>query len=71
MVILILDVIDSLCIFYFTLEYSVRFMCAPKKFRFILQPMNLVRIYKYMFRLSHTHEFSSFRLTYSPSSPST
>ena len=39
-VIAILDVVDTICIVYFTLEYAVRFMCAPKKLRFILQPMN-------------------------------
>ena len=39
-VIAILDVVDTFCIVYFTLEYVVRFMCAPKKLRFILQPMN-------------------------------
>ena len=34
------DVVDTICIVYFTLEYIVRFMCAPKKLRFIMQPMN-------------------------------
>ena len=38
------DVVDTICIVYFTLEYIVRFMCAPKKLRFIMQPMNQARL---------------------------
>ena len=42
-VIAILDAVDTICIVYFTLEYLVRFLCAPRKLRFIFQPMNQER----------------------------
>lgn len=40
--ILILRVIDELTMWFFTLEYLVRFACAPKKWLFFKGPLNLI-----------------------------
>ena len=37
-----LRIIDHLSIFFFTLEYSIRFLCAPRKWIFFKHPMNMV-----------------------------
>ncbi len=41
-VVVILDHVDTLVIVFFTLEYLVRFICSPRKWRFFKSPMNLV-----------------------------
>ena len=33
---------DVAAIYFFTLEYLVRFLCAPQKWRFVKDPMNMV-----------------------------
>lgn len=33
----ILEIVDTICMIYFTLEYAVRFSCAPKKLRFVME----------------------------------
>lgn len=38
----VLRVIDTVTVFYFFLEYVVRFLCSPLKRRFFFQPMNFV-----------------------------
>ncbi len=37
-----LVVVDEMAIFFFTVEYLVRFACAPRKWVFFKDPMNLV-----------------------------
>lgn len=37
-----LIIIDEISIIFFTLEYVVRFTCAPRKWKFFKDPMNLV-----------------------------
>ena len=44
-VIHLLNAIDTVCVVYFTLEYVIRFLCAPRKFKFLFQPMNLVDLF--------------------------
>lgn len=44
-VIYVLNAIDTVCVVYFTLEYLVRFLCAPRKFKFLFQAMNLVDLF--------------------------
>lgn len=44
-VIVILGVIDTICVTYFTLEYVIRFLCSPRKLHFLVQPMNLVDLF--------------------------
>lgn len=39
---LTLEVIDTTVIIFFTLEYGVRFACAPRKWKFFKNPMNMV-----------------------------
>ena len=34
--------IDIATVFYFTLEYVVRFLCSPNKGKFFIKPMNLI-----------------------------
>ena len=41
-VVIVLDYIDTFVIIFFTLEYLIRFVCAPRKWRFFKEPMNLV-----------------------------
>ena len=38
----VLWVIDIITVIYFTLEYTVRFLCSPNKPKFFIKPMNLV-----------------------------
>ena len=42
--VIILDYIDTFVIIFFTAEYAVRFICAPRKWRFFKNPMNLVDV---------------------------
>ena len=37
-----LEYIDTIVIIFFTAEYAVRFLCAPRKWKFFKNPMNLV-----------------------------
>ena len=37
--------VDAFTAVYFTIEYVVRFTCSPKKFRFFVDPMNLVDLF--------------------------
>lgn len=39
---LTLEYIDTFVIIFFTAEYSIRFACAPRKWRFFKTPMNMV-----------------------------
>ena len=34
--------IEYICVSFFTVEYSLRFLCSPKKTRFLKNPVNLV-----------------------------
>ena len=38
----ILKALDDCTILYFTLEYLVRFICSPKKWKFFKHPMNII-----------------------------
>ena len=38
----ILDVVDGCTMIFFTLEYFVRFISAPHKFKFLKNPMNMI-----------------------------
>ena len=54
--------IDALTAVYFTLEYVIRFACAPRKLKFFIQPLNLVDLfailpYIFSFVLDHLSEF--------------
>ena len=54
--------IDALTAVYFTLEYVIRFVCAPRKLHFFIQPLNLVDLfailpYLFSFVLDHLSEF--------------
>merc|ERR550525_359530 len=40
--ILALKIIDELTMWFFTIEYLVRFLCAPRKWVFFKAPLNLV-----------------------------
>ena len=44
-IVVILDYIDTFVIVFFTFEYFIRFICAPRKWRFFKQPMNLVDLF--------------------------
>ena len=37
-----LEYIDTIVIIFFTIEYFVRLACAPRKWKFFKNPMNLV-----------------------------
>ncbi len=39
---IILDYIDTVAIIFFTIEYVLRFSCAPRKWKFFRNPMNMV-----------------------------
>ena len=41
---LTLEYIDTAVIIFFTLEYAIRFICAPRKWKFFKDAMNLVDI---------------------------
>ena len=41
----ILDIIDQMAIYFFTLEYLIRFWAAPRKWIFFKEPMNLVDMF--------------------------
>lgn len=41
---LTLEYIDTAVIVFFTLEYAIRFACAPRKWKFFKDAMNLVDI---------------------------
>lgn len=54
--------IDAFTAVYFTLEYVIRFGCAPRKLNFFIQPLNLVDLfailpYLFSFVLDHLSEF--------------
>eukprot|EP00095_Tigriopus_kingsejongensis_P007020 maker-scaffold232_size243569-snap-gene-1.25 protein:Tk07020 transcript:maker-scaffold232_size243569-snap-gene-1.25-mRNA-1 annotation:"potassium voltage-gated channel protein shab-like isoform x5" len=59
-VVIILDYIDTFVIVFFTLEYLIRFVCAPRKWRFFKNPMNLVDLFSiipfYVSMFLHTLE---------------
>ena len=42
--IMILSVLDHVTMAFFTIEYVVRFLCAPKKCKFVKSPLNIVDI---------------------------
>ena len=39
---LTVEYIDTIVIVFFTLEYFLRFVCSPRKWKFIKDPMNMV-----------------------------
>ncbi len=43
-----LDYIDTFVIIFFTLEYFIRFSCAPRKWKFFWNPMNVVDLLSIM-----------------------
>jgi len=54
--------IDAFTAVYFTIEYVIRFVCAPEKIKFFIQPLNLVDLfailpYIFSFVLDHLSEF--------------
>jgi len=54
--------IDAFTAVYFTIEYVIRFGCAPRKLKFFIQPLNLVDLfailpYIFSFVLDHLSEF--------------
>ena len=54
--------IDAFTAVYFTIEYVVRFVCAPRKLIFFVQPLNIVDLlailpYIFSFVLDHLSEF--------------
>ena len=54
--------IDAFTAVYFTVEYVVRFTCAPRKLYFFVQPLNIVDLlailpYLFSFVLDHLSEF--------------
>lgn len=54
--------IDAFTAVYFTLEYFIRIICAPRKLKFFVQPLNLVDLfailpYIFSFVLDHLSEF--------------
>ncbi|XP_071750253.1 potassium voltage-gated channel subfamily B member 2-like [Lepeophtheirus salmonis] len=44
-VVFAISIFDTLCVAFFTIEYSIRFICCPVKLRFVLEPMNLVDLF--------------------------
>lgn len=54
--------IDAFTAVYFTIEYVIRFSCAPRKLVFFIQPLNVVDLlailpYLFSFVLDHLSEF--------------
>uniref|UniRef100_A0A0N5CE52 BTB domain-containing protein n=1 Tax=Strongyloides papillosus TaxID=174720 RepID=A0A0N5CE52_STREA len=43
--ILFLEIIEWICMIWFTIEYILRIIVAPKKFKFIISPLNLIDIF--------------------------
>ncbi|CEF67334.1 Potassium channel family and Potassium channel tetramerisation-type BTB domain and Potassium channel, voltage dependent, Kv family and Potassium channel, voltage dependent, Kv9 family and Ion transport domain and BTB/POZ fold domain and Voltage-dependent channel, four helix bundle domain-containing protein [Strongyloides ratti] len=43
--ILFLEIIEWICMIWFTVEYILRILVAPKKFKFIISPLNLIDIF--------------------------
>jgi potassium voltage-gated channel Shab-related subfamily B protein 1 len=41
---LTLEYIDTFVIVFFTIEYLLRFICSPRKWKFFKEPMNLVDV---------------------------
>ena len=39
---IVIEYIDTFTVFFFTLEYAVRIICSPLKFKFMKTPMNMV-----------------------------
>jgi len=61
---LTLEYIDAIVIIFFTIEYSIRFICAPRKWRFFKDPMNFVdvlAIFPYYMSLC-LHQLEDFQI---------
>merc|ERR1712062_636110 len=43
--VLAMEMIGNVLVGFFVIEYVVRFTCAPKKFTFVIDPMNLVDLF--------------------------
>ena len=42
LVLKVIDIVDKVAVGIFSLEYFIRFLCCPRKFKFFIQPMNFV-----------------------------
>lgn len=42
---IVMQIMDYICAAYFTTEYTIRIFFAPKKFKFIRQPLNVIDIF--------------------------